>query len=311
MATRAELLSRGQASRNRQWAGRGARAQVAAILFLVCAGVGAFAGWTTAPELTQRGAALYAKVQWQELADPFARNLETAEARSRVSVRDAILAEDSPATRSFNSLLWRMGFFAVLTGLAIGVPLYRWRRREWLKEGERAGRDRTVRGSKRVSAEALAKLVPPSQGPRPVTIGGVPVPATEEARHFLFAGATGTGKTTAIFAMLDRVEARGEHALVPDVDGGYVARYYRPERGDIILNPHDARCASWNPFDDISSPSDADRLASFIVAKPRGGQTGDDVWYDQARIVAAVVVAPLARGAQLRQPVTKMCQPFS
>ena len=293
MATRAELLSRGQASRNRQWAGRGARAQVAVILFLVCAGVGAFAGWTTAPELTQRGAALHARVQWQELADPFARNLESAEARSRVSVRDAILAEDSPATRSFNSLLWRMGFFAVLTGLAIGVPLYRWRRREWLKEGERAGRDRTVRGSERVSAEALAKRVPPSQGPRPVTIGGVPVPVAEEARHFLFAGATGTGKTTAIFAMLDRVEARGEHAFVHDVDGSYVARYYRPERGDIILNPHDARCASWNPFDDISSPSDADRLASFIVAKPRGGQSGDDVWYDQARIVAAVVIRRL------------------
>lgn len=293
MATRAELLSRGQASRNRQWAGRGARAQVAAILFLVCAGVGAFAGWTTAPELTQRGAALYARVQWQELADPFARNLESAEARSRVSVRDAILAEDSPATRSFNSLFWRMGFFAVLTGLAIGVPLYRWRRREWLKEGERAGRDRTVRGSERVSAEALAKLVPPSRGPRPVTIGGVPVPVAEEARHFLFAGATGTGKTTAIFAMLDRVEARGEHAFVHDVDGGYVARYYRPERGDIILNPHDARCAAWNPFDDIGSPSDADRLASFIVAKPRGGQSGDDVWYDQARIVAAVVIRRL------------------
>lgn len=293
MATRAELLSRGQASRNRQWAGRGARAQVAAILFLVCAGVGAFAGWTTAPELTQRGAALYAKVQWKEFADPFARNLESAEARSRVSVRDAILAEDSPATRSFHSLLWRMGFFAVLTGLAIGVPLYRWRRREWLKEGERAGRDRTVRGSERVSAEALARLVPPAQGPRPVTIGGVPIPVREEARHFLFAGATGTGKTTAIFAMLDRVEARGEHAFVHDVDGGYVARYYRPERGDIILNPHDARCASWNPFDDISSPSDADRLASFIVAKPRGGQSGDDVWYDQARIVASVVIRRL------------------
>ena len=293
MATRAELLSRGQASRNRQWAGRGARAQVAAILFLACAGVGAFAGWTTASELTQRGAALYARVQWQELADPFARNLESAEARQRVALRDAILAEDSPATRSFHSLLWRMGFFAVLTGLAIGVPLYRWRRREWLKEGERAGRDRTVRGSRIVSARELAGMVPAPTQPRPVTIGGVPIPAREEARHFLLAGATGTGKTTAIFVILDRVEARGEHAFVHDVDGGYVARYYRPERGDIILNPFDARCASWNPFDDISSPADADRLAAAIVAKPKGGSGGDDVWYDQARIVAAVVIRRL------------------
>ena len=97
----------------------------------------------------------------------------------------------------------------------------------------------------------------------------------------------------AIENQLDRIEARGQHAFVHDMDGSYVARYYRPERGDIILNPHDARCAYWNPFDDISAASDADRLASFIVAKPGGGPSGDDVWYDQARIVAAVVIRRL------------------
>ena len=167
MATRAELLSRGQASRNRQWAGRGARAQVAAILFLVCAGVGAFAGWTTAPELTQRGAALYARVQWQELADPFARNLETAEARSRVSVRDAILAEDSPATRSFNSLLWRMGFFAVL--IRGGFPLFDRLKRESAVKPEMMLRIAThfaggVGPERRVGTEILQFLANRSKG---------------------------------------------------------------------------------------------------------------------------------------------------
>ena len=33
---------------------------VAAILFLICAVFGAWAGWKTAPDLTRRGTALYA-----------------------------------------------------------------------------------------------------------------------------------------------------------------------------------------------------------------------------------------------------------
>jgi len=293
MASRAETLSRGQASRNRHWAGINARAQVAAILFLLCAGVGALAGWKTAPDLTRRGAALYLKTQGAELLHPFDRNLRTYEAGMRVNIRDQILDPQSPTARGFKRLLWRMGFFALLCGIAIGVPLYRWRRGAWLKEGERAGRDRTVRGAERVEAGHLAQLVRINPAERPVTIGGVPVPEGEEARHFLFAGATGTGKTTAIWALLDQVERRGQHAFVHDVDGGYVARYYRPERGDLILNPFDARCAYWNPFDDVRSASDADRLAGFIVAKPGGNATGDDVWYDQARLVVAVVIRRL------------------
>ena len=293
MTTRAEILSRGQASRNRHWAGVNSRAQVAAILFLVCAGVGALAGWKTAPDLTRQGAVLYIKTQGADLLHPFDRNLRTYEAGMRVAIRDEILDPDSPATRGFKRLLWRMGFFAVLCGIAIGVPLYRWRRRAWLAEGERAGRDRTVRGAEVVDADQLARMVPCQPAERPVTIGGVPVPEGEEARHFLFAGATGTGKTTAIWALLDQVERRGQHAFVHDVDGGYVARYYRPERGDLILNPFDARCAYWNPFDDVRSPSDADRLAGFIVAKPTGNATGDDVWYDQARLVVAAVIRRL------------------
>ena len=45
MATHSEILSRGQASRNRHWAGVNARAQVFAILFFLCAAFGAWAGW--------------------------------------------------------------------------------------------------------------------------------------------------------------------------------------------------------------------------------------------------------------------------
>ena len=69
-----------------------------------------------------------------------------------------------------------------------------------------------------------------------------------ECRHFAFLGTTGAGKTTVLRQMLDMVEARGEPALVYDTSGEFIAHYYRPERGDIILNPFDARSAYWSPF---------------------------------------------------------------
>ena len=287
MATQAEILSRGQASRNRHWAGVSARAQVAAILFLLSALVGAWIGWRTAAEPTQEAAASHVRAWIDDVKDPFAGDLDTNDVQARGDVLRS-------ATGSAAGMVWRVLFFAAASGIGIGLPLYRWRRRAWLAEGERVDRDHTVRGGELIDAAELAAMVPLRPAERPVTIGDVPVPESEEARHFLFAGATGTGKTTAIWAMLDQVEQRGQHAFVHDVDGSYVARYYRPERGDLILNPFDARCAYWNPFDDVRAPADADRLACFIVAKPAGGSgAGDDIWYDQARIVVAAVIRRL------------------
>ena len=293
MASQSEILSRGQASRNRHWAGVNARAQVAAILFLICAAGGAVLGWHTAEARTRNLAWFYGKAQLRELANPFDRNLQTPSARYRVASRDVIMDPNNEPARAARRLGWWMAFLALVFGTLVGTVLYKLQRRTWLREGKRADEDRTVRGDALVDARTLATRVRAGTDERSVTIGGVPVREDEEARHFLFAGATGTGKTTAIWALLDRVEARGQHAFVHDVDGGYVARYYRPERGDLILNPFDARCAYWNPFSDVRSASDADRMAGFIVAKPGGNAGGDDVWYDQARIVVAAVIRRL------------------
>lgn len=297
MSSYAETLSRGQASRNRQWASWWSRQGVAAPLFLAGALIGAALGWTTSPRLTRELAWFYIRVEGRDVADPFGRNLQTSEARIRVALRDDVLASQSPAARAYSRAWHRMLLFAVLSGFVIGIPVYRWRKRAWLVEGERAGRDRHVRGERVIDAVELARMV--AAEPHAITIGGVPVPRAEEGRHFLFAGATGTGKTTAIWTMLDTIERRGEHAFVHDVDGTYVARYYRPARGDIILNPFDARCAYWNPFSDVRAPADCDRLAQFIVAKPGGTSgNGDDVWYDQARIVVAAIIRRLWEGGR-------------
>jgi len=55
-------------------------------------------------------------------------------------------------------------------------------------------------------------------------------------------GDTGSGKSTAIRQLLRQVQERGESAIVTDPAMDFVGEFYDPKRGDLILNPLDARC---------------------------------------------------------------------
>jgi DNA helicase HerA-like ATPase len=59
-------------------------------------------------------------------------------------------------------------------------------------------------------------------------------------------GDTGSGKSTAIRQLLRQVQERGESAIVYDPAMDFVGEFYDPKRGDLILNPLDARCPYWN-----------------------------------------------------------------
>lgn len=128
-------------------------------------------------------------------------------------------------------------------------------------------------------------------GTNALRIGPVPVPRRIETRHFAFLGTTGSGKTTALRQMLNGIERRGEAALVYDTSGEFIAHYYSPARGDIILNPFDARCAFWTPFDEISHPADADRIARQLVSET--SSQDDDVWLETSRILVANMIRSL------------------
>jgi len=73
------------------------------------------------------------------------------------------------------------------------------------------------------------------------------IPQSKEASHQFRMGDTGTGKTSLTYQDLLDAEQNGVCCVVNDAKGGEViARFYRPERGDVILNPTDDRCAYWN-----------------------------------------------------------------
>jgi type IV secretory pathway TraG/TraD family ATPase VirD4 len=289
VADQSEILTRGQANRNRYWAGLFSRGRTLGLILAITFLLGALVGWVATDDLEQRRASAYWSIWWDQNGNPYSSNLGGDNQRNV----ERYLAKDSPLTKAKSAVGWRMLVVGLVAALGIGLPIYRHIRRKWSETGERLLDTINVRGSEVVDSDVVAALVKDRASAQAVTIGGIPIPETDEARHFLMVGATGTGKTTAIWEMLDQVERRGDHAFVHDVDGSYLARYYQPERGDIVLNPFDARCAYWNPFSDVQNGADADRLASFIVSQPATHSGGEDIWTEQARIVAGAIIRRL------------------
>lgn len=177
-----------------------------------------------------------------------------------------------------------LGFAAWLSCLFLFRGAVRRRR-------ERALRDRVITGTLVTSEKQLARLTRNKADAHTLAIGTVPIPARLETRHMAMIGTTGSGKTTALRQLLDGIEARGEAALVYDTSGEFIAHYYQPERGDIILNPFDARCAYWSPFAEIAHPADAARIAHQFITET--GQHDSDVWLETARILVANMIVAL------------------
>jgi hypothetical protein len=90
------------------------------------------------------------------------------------------------------------------------------------------------------------------------------VPRDREAMHFLIVGDSGTGKSAAIRQLLSQIWERGEAAIVYDPAMEYLPQFYNEARGDVILNPMDARCPFWSPGDEVPHEAEALTLAASL-----------------------------------------------
>ncbi len=92
----------------------------------------------------------------------------------------------------------------------------------------------------------------------------VRVPREREAMHFLIIGDSGMGKSAAIRQSLLQIQERGETAIVYDPAMEFLPQFYSPARGDVILNPVDARCPFWTPGDEAPHEAEALTLAASL-----------------------------------------------
>ncbi|HEV2133947.1 MAG TPA: type IV secretion system DNA-binding domain-containing protein [Terracidiphilus sp.] len=97
------------------------------------------------------------------------------------------------------------------------------------------------------------------------------IPRVAENTHFLIVGDTGAGKSTLVRSVLSQVAERGHSTIVYDPACEFVRQFYSPDRGDVLLNPLDARCPYWSPSAELQRKAEAKALAVSLFQP--GGNT--------------------------------------
>lgn len=289
-----DQVSRGQAIQHGRLAAR-----IHRLPFIVASAtlgflVGGWLGAVTAPVAQKVPAHVYVNAKLYELKHPFVRLQRSPEAIEAVRSIDFHTRPGGMSSTAVDAIVSRATKTGSAGAMVFGSAVFWVRRRRWIAVAKEEERDRLKRGGHVVQGHQLTKIIPANAKEVRISIAGIAIPNREEGRHTLIVGRTGCGKSTLLRSACYQIAARGDHAIVYDPDGSFVARFYKADRGDIILNPFDERSARWNPFDDVKSSADADRLASFIVPKPANANEGS-IWYDHARALVAAVIDKLRR----------------
>jgi type IV secretory pathway TraG/TraD family ATPase VirD4 len=206
-----------------------------------------------------------------------------ADAPLHAWLKSTIYAGKDLANLFMLPLLESSGCLLVLLGLAVPADARRYRQ---MKYG------RLLKGPLMLSPKEFNQAVQgngleirTSNARHPVAI-----PLSKEAQHIEIMGDTGTGKTTLITQMLMQIQQRGETAIVNDPACEFVSRFYDEVRGDVILNPLDARCPYWGPVDELRSEGEAEAIADSLY-QPEGEQVRDKFFYETpAQIFARMIV---------------------
>ena len=129
-------------------------------------------------------------------------------------------------------------------------------------------RQQHLKGKQLISPTLLALKLKLSRKASPFRLGHLPLVKETETQHLLLSGATGTGKTNALHSFLPQIRNKYQRAIVVDITGEFVEKYYQPSC-DIILNPFDPKSAQWHPWAECSHPSDFNMTKNIPLQKPK------------------------------------------
>jgi len=173
--------------------------------------------------------------------------------------------------------LWRNGWYTCLLLLAILLPMAIHKDRadhrqrllgRVLKGANLATRSQFHRGARHHSGVGLRTTASASLWEslrmRKDERSIIRVARQHECEHFLIVGDTGTGKSSLIRQLLSQIRDRKETAIVYDPAREYLPQFLNEGRGDVVLNPLDARMPYWGPGDELLHPTEADALAKSL-----------------------------------------------
>jgi type IV conjugative transfer system coupling protein TraD len=180
--------------------------------------------------------------------------------------------------------LWFMlGFFLVVCG-------------GWVWRGHAKKAKEILSGTEEVSPKTLAKLIRRKKEESDLSLAGVPLIKNAEKQHILILGTTGSGKTNALHELLQQIRTRKQRAIIVDMTGVFIEKYYRPGI-DKILNPRDVRSEPWSLWGECQNSSHLKSIASILIpANERGEET---FWVKSSRSLFVTTAEELKQTGSL------------
>ena len=170
------------------------------------------------------------------------------------------------------AILWRAGIALVLSVLPAFV----------LAKSFLRPRDGLIflRGSRRFEGRAAVETLSSKLAERVASrpdhdiAPGVAYPADLWTRHVLVVGGVGSGKSTAMKPLIDRVVSSGEQLLLFDPKSEFTIGWARP----AIMAPWDARSLAWDLARDMRNALDMRRFAAAMIRESQ-----DPMWSNASR----------------------------
>ncbi|MCB9228961.1 MAG: type IV secretion system DNA-binding domain-containing protein [Deltaproteobacteria bacterium] len=118
----------------------------------------------------------------------------------------------------------------------------------------------------------------------------IELPCIRESQHIFLIGGPGSGKTNAIYKIVETVRNRGDRMIIYDRKGDYTEAFGEKERV-IILSPFDQRGYAWNIAKDINTEILADEFAASLIPTPK--EAKESQWYEAAQDLLTGVIMRL------------------
>jgi len=195
---------------------------------------------------------------------------------------DTIIRSNYP--RAMKSIL----FWSLLEGLIASLLITLILGKLLMVYGKSVTTNKTLRGARICEPNKLKKRIKKKGKGKvsPLQLSGIPLPLGAETQHLWINGTTGTGKTVAFSELMQQVRQQKQRAIVYDIMGTFVERFYRPGK-DIILNPFDSRMPAWNIWVECEESNDYDKIAASQIPVMPGAASHDPFWTKAARSLYA------------------------
>lgn len=138
---------------------------------------------------------------------------------------------------------------------------------------------------------------------------------SEEAQGLLILGDTGSGKSQLFHQLLRQIaERESETAVIYDPACEFVKVHYRPERGDVILNPLDHRSPFWSHGFELKYRTDYQLLAEVFFPGGKRMNENQAFFWNASRDILAKLLEFDPHPAQLVQwlsnptEIDRMCE---